>query len=53
MKKLDQLGCPSLWLGEDLKKKTHKSFYSSCLKSLQKREMFTENGMLQQRWGLT
>ena len=49
MKKLDQLGFPSLWMGEDLEKKKHKSLYSSRLKSLQKSEIFTHNGMLQQR----
>ena len=47
MKKLDQLGCPSLWMGEDLEEKK-KSLYSSRLKSLQKGEIFTDNGMLQQ-----
>ena len=49
MKKLDQLGFPSLWMGEDLEKKKHQSLYSSRLKSRQKSEIFTDNGMLQQR----
>ena len=49
MKKLDQLGFPSLWMGEDLENKNHKSIYSSSLKSLQKSKIFTDNGMLQQR----
>ena len=38
MKKLDQLDFPSLWMGD-----------SSRLKSLQKSEIFADNGMLQQR----
>lgn len=46
MKKLDQLGCPSLWMAHDLQNKKHQRIYSRRLKSLQDDPFFTDYGML-------
>ena len=45
-KKLDQLGCPSLWMAHDLQNKKHQRIYSRRLKSLQDDPFFTDYGML-------
>ena len=46
MKKLDQLGCPSLWMAHDLQNKKHQRIYSRRLKRPQDDPFFTDYGML-------
>ena len=43
MKKLDQLGFPSLWMGEDLKKKkTQKFIFKPPKKPAKERDFYTQ-----------